>query len=65
MLRNFGVNPEYVPRLKSHTLQVRGSDSEGKVRVIELPKHPFFIGTLFFPKPVQPLKLYIRSSQLS
>jgi len=26
-----------------------GSDSEGEVRVIELPGHPFFIGTLFVP----------------
>jgi CTP synthase (UTP-ammonia lyase) len=47
---NFGVNPEYVLRLKSHTLQVTGSDAEGEVRVIELPDHPFFIGTLFVPQ---------------
>lgn len=47
---NFGVNPEYVPYLKSQTLQVTGSDGEGEVRVIELPKHPFFIGTLFVPQ---------------
>lgn len=47
---NFGVNPEYIPRLKSQTLQVTGSDNEGEVRVIELPEHPFFIGTLFVPQ---------------
>ncbi|NEQ50563.1 MAG: CTP synthase [Leptolyngbya sp. SIO3F4] len=47
---NFGVNPEYIPRLKSQTLQVTGSDSEGEVRVVELPEHPFFIGTLFVPQ---------------
>lgn len=47
---NFGVNPEYVPRLKSQTLRVTGSDGEGEVRVIELPDHPFFIGTLFVPQ---------------
>lgn len=47
---NFGVNPEYVPCLKSQTLQVTGSDSEGEVRVIEVPEHPFFIGTLFVPQ---------------
>ena len=47
---NFGVNPTYVPRLKSQLLQVTGSDSEGEVRVIELPDHPFFVGTLFVPQ---------------
>ncbi|MEO0984630.1 MAG: CTP synthase [Cyanobacteria bacterium J06639_14] len=47
---NFGVNPEYVPRLKSQTLQITGSDSEGEVRVIEIPEHPFFVGTLFVPQ---------------
>lgn len=47
---NFGVNPEYVPRLKSQALQVTGSDNEGEVRVVELPEHPFFIGTLFVPQ---------------
>jgi CTP synthase (UTP-ammonia lyase) len=47
---NFGVNPEYVPLLKGGPLQITGSDSEGEVRVIELPGHPFFIGTLFVPQ---------------
>jgi CTP synthase (UTP-ammonia lyase) len=47
---NFGVNPECVALLKSGQLQVTGSDSEGEVRVVELPKHPFFIGTLFVPQ---------------
>jgi CTP synthase (UTP-ammonia lyase) len=31
-------------------LKVTGSDSEGEIRVIELPGHPFFIGTLFVPQ---------------
>ena len=47
---NFGVNPEYIPQLKSQTLQITGSDCEGEVRVIDLPNHPFFIGTLFVPQ---------------
>jgi CTP synthase (UTP-ammonia lyase) len=47
---NFGVNPACVPLLKSGPLQMTGSDSEGEVRVIELPGHPFFIGTLFVPQ---------------
>jgi CTP synthase (UTP-ammonia lyase) len=47
---NFGVNPEYIPHLKSRWLKVTGTDCEGKVRVIELPNHPFFLGTLFVPQ---------------
>ncbi|MUL36980.1 CTP synthase C-terminal region-related (seleno)protein [Gloeocapsopsis dulcis] len=47
---NFGVNPDYVPYLKSQSLRITGSDSEGEVRVIELPDHPFFMGTLFVPQ---------------
>jgi CTP synthase (UTP-ammonia lyase) len=47
---NFGVNPDYVALLKSGVLKITGSDSEGEVRVIELPGHPFFIGTLFVPQ---------------
>ena len=47
---NFGVAPECVPLLKQGQLKVSGSDAEGEVRVIELPDHPFFIGTLFVPQ---------------
>lgn len=47
---NFGVNPEYIPYIKSRSLQVTGADKEGEVRVIELPHHPFFLGTLFVPQ---------------
>jgi len=46
----FGVNPDCVPLLKNGPLKVTGSDSEGEIRVIELPGHPFFIGTLFVPQ---------------
>jgi CTP synthase (UTP-ammonia lyase) len=47
---NFGVNPARVALLKSGPLRITGSDSEGELRVIELPGHPFFIGTLFVPQ---------------
>jgi len=47
---NFGVNPDYVSLLKSGSLKITGSDSEGEIRVIELPGHPFFLGTLFVPQ---------------
>jgi CTP synthase (UTP-ammonia lyase) len=55
---NFGVNPNYISLLKSGPLKVTGSDSEGEIRVVELPDHPFFLGTLFVPQtrstPAQP-----------
>ena len=47
---SFGVNPARVAELKSGPLQVSGSDAEGELRVIELPEHPFFVGTLFLPQ---------------
>lgn len=47
---NFGVAPEHVDLLGSGPLRISGSDAEGEVRVIELPSHPFFIGTLFVPQ---------------
>ena len=47
---NFGVNPDCVPLLSRGPLRVVGSDAEGEVRVVELPGHPFFIGTLFVPQ---------------
>jgi CTP synthase (UTP-ammonia lyase) len=47
---NFGVNPDKADLLRSGELRVTGSDAEGEVRVVELPAHPFFIGTLFVPQ---------------
>jgi CTP synthase (UTP-ammonia lyase) len=47
---NFGVNPEKVAELQRGELRVTGSDAEGEIRVVELPSHPFFIGTLFVPQ---------------
>lgn len=47
---NFGIDPAQTSRLKSGPLQIVGSDEEGEIRVVELPDHPFFIGTLFVPQ---------------
>jgi len=47
---NFGVNPDHVSLLKSGALMITGSDIEGEIRVIELPGHSFFLGTLFVPQ---------------
>jgi CTP synthase (UTP-ammonia lyase) len=47
---NFGVDPARVEKLKSGPMRITGSDSEGVIRVIEWPDHPFFVGTLFVPQ---------------
>lgn len=47
---NFGVNPAHVAFLKSGPIQFVGSDDEGEVRVMELPDHRFYIGTLYVPQ---------------
>ena len=47
---NFGVDPGKVRLLESSGLRISGSDSEGEVRVIEVPGHPFYVGTLFVPQ---------------
>jgi CTP synthase (UTP-ammonia lyase) len=47
---NFGVHPEKVSLLKSGALKISGWDPEGEIRVVELPDHPFFIGTLYVPQ---------------
>jgi len=49
-LCNFGVNPEWVDALRGSALRVAASDVEGAVRAVELPGHPFFVGTLFLPQ---------------
>jgi CTP synthase (UTP-ammonia lyase) len=49
-LCNFGINPEYTDTLRSGKLKVVGSDAEGTIRAVELPGHPFFVGTLYLPQ---------------
>jgi CTP synthase (UTP-ammonia lyase) len=47
---NFGVNPKYLETLFSREMRVVASDAEGIARAVEIPSHPFFIGTLFLPQ---------------
>ncbi|MDT0268555.1 hypothetical protein RM844_19905 [Streptomyces sp. DSM 44915] len=46
----FALNPEYLPRLRGWGLVFSGVDTEGAPRIVELPGHPFFLGTLFQPE---------------
>jgi CTP synthase (UTP-ammonia lyase) len=47
---NYGVNAAYLERLVDGGLRVCGVGEEGEVRIVELPDHPFFMGTLFLPQ---------------
>jgi CTP synthase (UTP-ammonia lyase) len=47
---NFGVNAEFVDQLAAAGFAIAGTDSNGECRVMELPLHPFFVGTLYVPQ---------------
>jgi CTP synthase (UTP-ammonia lyase) len=47
---NYGLNPDYIARLERGGLRVSGVGADGEVRIVELPGHPFFLGTLFLPQ---------------
>ncbi len=47
---NYGPNPAYRDRFEAAGLRFTGFDPEGQIRALELPGHPFFIGTLFQPE---------------
>jgi CTP synthase (UTP-ammonia lyase) len=47
---NFGLNPAYRRPLEEAGLRFTGWDADGDVRVLELPAHPFYVGTLFVPQ---------------
>ena len=47
---NYGVNPDYRLQFEASGLRVSGVGSEGEIRIVEIPEHPFFIATLFLPQ---------------
>jgi len=47
----YEVNPDYVERLQKAGMVFSGNDLAGKImQVMELPKHPFFLGCQFHPE---------------
>jgi len=59
---NYGVSPSYVDRLVKHGLVISATADDAGVEAIELPDHPFFLGTSFQPqvgsgagKPLHPV----------
>jgi len=47
---DYGLNADYLERLSRGGLRFSGFDDGGRVRIAELPEHPFFVGTLFQPE---------------
>ena len=47
---NYGLNPGFETHLADAGVVISGRGLGGEVRIIELPSHPFFIGTLFVPR---------------
>ncbi len=47
---NYGLNPKYRDKIGAGGLQVSGVDSNGEIRIVELPDHRFFMATLFLPQ---------------
>jgi len=46
----YGLNPAYLDVLVRHGLVVSGRDEHGEARIVELPDHPFYVGSLFQPE---------------
>jgi CTP synthase (UTP-ammonia lyase) len=47
---SYGLNPAYREVLTMGPLKVSGVDTEGEVRIVELPDHRFFLATLYVPQ---------------
>jgi CTP synthase (UTP-ammonia lyase) len=47
---NYGFDKRFEEALTKSGLRISGRDPAGDARVVELPKHPFFIATLFQPE---------------
>jgi CTP synthase (UTP-ammonia lyase) len=47
---DFGLNPDHLDDLLATGAVVSATDADGEVRIVELPDHPFLVGTLFVPQ---------------
>jgi CTP synthase (UTP-ammonia lyase) len=47
---SYGLNPAFRAVLEEHGMRFTAFDPDGGVRAMELPEHPFFVGTLFQPE---------------
>ena len=47
---SYGLDGPYVERLEAEGVRFTAHDDAGDIRALELPDHPFFLGTLFQPE---------------
>lgn len=47
---SFEINRDYYNVLEESDLMISGKDQDSSIRIVELEKHPFFVGTLFVPQ---------------
>jgi CTP synthase (UTP-ammonia lyase) len=47
---NFGLNPACQEEIERAGLAISGVDQDGEARIMEIPSHSFFLGTLFVPQ---------------
>ncbi len=47
---SYGISPAYLDALRAGGVVFGAHDDAGDVRALELPGHPFFLGTLFQPE---------------
>ena len=60
----YEVNQKYLPTLEEHGLKVVGTSPDGKfIEMVELPDHPWFLGSQFHPeyksRPTVPHPLFV------
>lgn len=46
----YGIAPDSVAAVRAGPIRVSGVGSEGEIRIVEYPAHPFMVGTLFVPQ---------------
>jgi CTP synthase (UTP-ammonia lyase) len=49
---SYGLNPVYRDRIERGGIVVSGVGPDGEARTVELPRHRFFVGTLYLPQLV-------------
>jgi len=47
---SYGLSADMIPLLDAHGLVISGHADDGTIEIVELPKHPFFMATLFQPQ---------------
>jgi CTP synthase len=59
----YEINPKYVERFREAGLCATGMSVDGRVEVLEVPEHPFFVGVQYHPeflsRPEAPHPLYL------